>query len=745
MSTTASASALSSNIVHCRQALETAFETLPDKGNVEPLNALIIKVDNSFLALIGNLNLRQNSCYEKFPIFANLIGMATFPFINHSDPFSYLSQSSPTTFYGSHHFAAFKIEQHKEIALPDEDFATTIANPSLSFRLPNYSIQRIPDQWVDFNDIKGLKFHCNFPPYMEIRIHQRESSLVKEQKKITNDALDEIRKNKEKQVELLDKRSRFEESKTELQKQLVPNMDATEELELKNKIENVQQKIESITEQLNLIESRNQQLLKSSSLLDNTNQVNAFCSPVLRALTEDSLTSRNALIYQLIHCYSEIYGLTKDHFDLGFLADVFSTFDPLIPAEIKKDKIHFFTKWINYLSKTFQNEYNFGKSQKHLGELKGFLEQEQAFINLTEKHKETQGLLSNENRSYLLKIRKEMNNCERLLDGYIYSKIENFIRLEANHLAGIVLQFFVQKICHLDKMLECKGLLNPDKAGEQRYNTDREYSEKRSYLDRYVSLLSYCAFVKFLPENSSNERKLLMFLNAVRIKVPTAENVVYSENLPIISLLSKCKSPLVELFGGSIEGFLNKYEEFDQMIFSSGTDIDSMRAKWNECSPYLMQINSTIESLRQNTPCAVTGAEFEDIFKNLFKIVEPSSVISKDFQDLKKNRKKKNDLIELANEALQLKGKLEAVIQGEKDAQKLSVYSRVNALLDRVFLDGMEHLQKAVKDFPLLRSRMWLSSNKHYQWERHLYWPTESESGDPFYSHNHTHISIQNT
>lgn len=157
---------LTNHLNSYRSVLERGFDNLPQWGYVQCLQLIMIKVHKSCLALVGQLKLHDGGAHEGFPIFTNSIEILVSSIGTRCqvipDCFSQ-AKNLKSTFYGSHYFAAFKITYHDAVQPNAADFPIALADQNALYVHENFTLQRIPDQWVPFNQIEGLKFLKTFP------------------------------------------------------------------------------------------------------------------------------------------------------------------------------------------------------------------------------------------------------------------------------------------------------------------------------------------------------------------------------------------------------------------------------------------------------------------------------------------------------------------------------------------------------------------------------------------------------
>jgi hypothetical protein len=301
-----------------RSVLEKGFDSLPQGGYVQSLQLIMIKVHKSCLALVGQVNLHHGGAHEGSPIFTNSIEILVSSIGTRYQVIpNCFSQAKNlnSTFYGSHYFAAFKITYHDVVQPNAAVFSRALADPNSLYVHENFTLQRIPNQWVPFNQIEGLKFFENFPPYLEIRVHQREKSLIEEQKRELEDASKAIMEVKQKQLQIIDKKSEAEAEKKEFEKQLLsPNLSESEQQKLKKDIDRLNQRLSSLDKQLKDAE----QLIKRNgdkfTTVINQKIINASHTPILRALAQSEMSEIRHKFQQLLLCLSESVALTRNHF-----------------------------------------------------------------------------------------------------------------------------------------------------------------------------------------------------------------------------------------------------------------------------------------------------------------------------------------------------------------------------------------------------------------------------------------------
>lgn len=514
-----------------RSVLEKAFDSLSKEGYVQSLQLIMIKVHKSCLALVGQVKLHHGGAHEGSPIFTNSIEVLVSSIGTRCQVipncFSQ-AKSLKSTFYGSHYFAAFKITYHDAVQPNAADFPKALADPNALYVHENFTLQRIPDHWVPFNQIEVLKFFENFPPYLEIRVHQREKNLIEEQRRELEDASKAIMEVKQKQLQIIDKKSEADGEKKEFEKQLLsPNLSESEQQKLKKDIDRLNQRLSTLDKQLKDAE----QLIKKNgdkfTTVVNQKIINASHTPILRVLAQSEMSEIKPKFQQLLLCLSESVALTQNHFP-----EVFCTFIPTCSEGIKQKKLSFLKEWMTFLDThyiqtvdkiTTENLYrkekkpakilitkealaqeNLQSMHKNLQTLEQLVQIEADFLNILQKHPLGEYLLSNENRSYLERLRAQMKSLEENLDGFIHSTLDQLIHRNEQQYIFDALRFYHQRMGFLNHRLYEDGMIDSSLLGKERYISANDYAEERSLLDRHRVFLSYSIFLALLSTDPSH-------------------------------------------------------------------------------------------------------------------------------------------------------------------------------------------------------------------------------------------------
>lgn len=758
---------LTNHLNSYRSVLESGFSSLPQEGYVQSLQLIMIKVHKSCLALVGQFKLHHDGTHEGFPIFTNSIEVLVCSIGTRCqvipDCFSQ-AKNLNSTFYGSHYFAAFKINYHDVVQLNAVDFSIALADPNALYVHENFTLQRIPDQWVPFNQIEGLKFFENFPPYLEIRVHQREKSLIEEQRRELEDASKAIMEVKQKQLQIIDKKSEAEAEKKEFEKQLLfPSLSESEQQKLKKSIDRLNQCLSTLDKQLKDAE----QLIKKNgdkfTTVVNQKIINASHTPILRVLAQSEMSEIRPKFQQLLLCLSESVALTRNHFP-----EAFCTFIPTCSEGIKQKKLEFLNEWMSFLDThyiqtvqaiTTENLYrkekkpaevlvtkealaqeNLQSMHKNLQTLEQLVHLEADFLNILQKHPLGKYLLSNENRSYLERLRAQMKSLEEKLDGFVHSTIDQLVHRNEQKYIFDAFRFYHQRMDFLNHRLQEDGLVDPTLLGKERYISANDYAEERSLLDSHRVLLSYSIFLVLLSTDPSHPA-LPLFHQDIREGVTHPKSPIHLDNLPLISLLRICQQPFFVPFDSDLKAFVSGYEELNQIIRSESTTLGQIQQKWERCRESLDKMYQSLQLISSQLNAFVQKEDYDTIVTNLFKQLDKTSSFYKQTVDFKKCLGKSNP-IEQTNLAQRLRNELNKLLLGEKDSDKIKAFENARFLSERVMLDGIQLLNEAISGFPKLNLRTWISfDDRRYQLKKHIYWPTERE-GDPFYRSNNTHISI---
>jgi hypothetical protein len=688
--------------------LQELFNETHDTDFSSDFRAIIVSIQNTALVLIFQGRKIEGSDQENNPRLLGNLSIESMSILLSRKFIPHFYTSTRATFTGSHHFAALHVQFKPQGTQDTPAIEQAFRTHGTTFYRGDYALTRLPDSWVNFNDLEGLKFTITQPFYVEVRAHQQDQSLFDLQKKEIEEASTELLRMKQKELQLIGKRSDLEGKKADRVKSQTNTQDLDRQLlALNGQLEGARKSMQEKT--------------SAFSKLMLQPPANAASGPVLRALTRLSVCQLQDACGHMALAFGTLFKLNEVYFHAKqtLLHEDFS-------SSLKQRKVKFFESWVKYLKTHYVHiVHTLGEESKAdvaQERLKGVTEDltclteslalKTHFLAGGTSFPTASRFLSGANGNFLTSLREEIQKREEKLSQFIFSSMMDLVSFNPqNYLADSLLNFS-EAAQIFDLALEELGLIDVSVQGEQRYLSSLEYAKKRAVIDDQISDLSCVAFIELLQKNISSP-----LLPAIKDRVRA--------KLPLVTMMKALNSPaptLLAPYAKKRKTIMDTYNAFMGLL--GGSDYSAMQSKWGECKRAIDDLLADLP--RTKTPYT---AKYLPTLSNFQKTLPDSFPHAKIVSDLKKELKEPDDLMKIGEAASFLK----QLPENTTESSALFKHLEERALL---------HFRATLRDFPKLKVRHWLAQphESRLQIQKHIYWPRQGN--DPYYKANETHIPI---
>ena len=511
-----------------------------DGTNFTNLKLVIYKAGQVGIAVLGQFRLDSESMeeIEGQPPFALSACIAIDSAMCCKSILSLIQKlpAAETQFAGSKPLIAFKIEYFENLLPAGSNAHDAILDLNKSYHEKNMSLQRIPNSWVSFNALEGLKFcHSGF----EIRVHSPENSLLEKQKKELETISNKALKIKIRQLKLQQK---LEEARR--------NKNASQ--------------IETFSGQLKSVDAELKPVGASFQATLDQNNSNAAIHPVLRGIYESQL-DQAGLKQHAVQMLFAIKALARQYLlNARVLQNCHNT-------PLEKSKIRFLEKALSSISPHLPSiepapEPDSGDMPNYMQELKDLLAYRVNFLALNASNQNATKWISDQQHALLDNLQQKVDELEQKLDGHVENRLDTLCRKDFNKHGEMAVLMMLERAEVLDEALEEKGLLEIN-SGVKSYVTPLEYDQQRTMFDQQLNILLCSLLLNLLCDKELDSE------NPLHVKLLEVTNVSIMQEHPFYTCLNDDLKKIVSDYAGEIDQLKNAWHELWKE-----TAIDKMNA-----------------------------------------------------------------------------------------------------------------------------------------------------------------------
>jgi len=687
----------------------TLRELLCVQGSMDvslDFQALVLTVQDHALVLIFQGKKIEGSSQESQFLFPKNVSVQAMSIMVSKKFIPHFFSSTNASFTGSYNFAALVMTPSDLKPSSKDELETAFQTDGTPFYTEKCKCVRLPDRWVNFNHLGGLKFSLQLPCYMEIRAHQRDQNLFDGQKREIKAETEELVSMKEKELQLIDKKGSIESQIAELVKANQEHSDLDRQLAAV--IDLIKKTAESIK-------------LKSQSFsaLIQRPPIHAASGPVLRVLTKLPVTQFQEAGEQLALAFSSVLKLNETHFNsqLVMLHENF-------PKPLKDKKVHFFTKWLSFLETNHVNIVvdvavvnsenlsadQLSNAKEHLTVIGEALALQDHFEAGLAANPTARYFLTNANNAFVSSLRTEVKSREAKLEQFIFNSICALLKHDPQNYLSDCLVYLFERCEITDQLLLALGLIDPTKSGEQKYLSSLDYARARAFADDQITSLSFVSLLYLLEANVASP---LLPVLSERVKA----------NIPVIPMTRVLGSNVPALFASFTAKRERVIDTFNQLVVLIQAQDPMRQTKWLECKQAIQDL--LIDLPANKTPFA---GSYDDTLAIFLRALPNGSPEHKKTAELKKALKG-DDLMKI--------GDLASIL-----VQLPQNTVVTTALLQHLINRALSHLKSTLVAFPKLKVRNWVArvSDQQLIIRKHIYWP--KQGSDPFYMANETHLPL---